>query len=63
MKSSQEYRADGETSLSQANGGSMSSLADTSKDFRINVRKNRIEVKRADRRKPSDQGDNYTITL
>lgn len=56
MKSTdrEDHRIDGESGLSQANTGSVSALADTFKEFRINVRKSRIEAKRAERRKPSD---------
>jgi hypothetical protein len=56
MKSTdrEEHRGDVETGISQVNSGSVSQLADTSKEFRINVRKNRIEAKRAERRKPTD---------
>jgi hypothetical protein len=56
MKSTdrEEHRADGESGISQANTGSVSSLTDTSKEFRINVRKNRIEAKRLEGRKPTE---------
>ena len=58
MKSTdhEDHKIDGDVGISQANAGSISSLADTSKEFRISVRKARIEATRAERRKPTDNG-------
>jgi hypothetical protein len=63
MKSTdrEENKIDGESGLSQVNAGSLSSLKDTSREFRINVRKNRIEAKRLERRKPTDNGKLFVI--